>query len=345
MSSAPTMRAVRYHGPRRSFSLQVTGVPEPGAADVRVAIAACGMCRTELHLRDGLLDLGRKDITVGHEISGTIEAVGQDVPAVRIGQRVVVYYYEGCGSCRHCRVGDEQLCPQPRRQPGFTTDGGYADRIVVRARNCVPLPDQLSFAQAAPLGCAGSTAVHAGRLAVLEPGSWVVVHGTGGVGFALIQYAAFCGARVIALGRGADRMTLCRELGAVHTIDLLDTPDPAAQVDAITAGEGAAAVFELVGTAATMALSAALLGRRGRLVLIGYTAESLTIHPIALIVREARLIGSVGATLQDLYEAVDLAGRGRMRMPVDRVLPLDRFADGLQALEHERLMGRIVLQP
>ena len=179
------MRAVRYLGPSRDFELRAVAIPTPGPGQVRVRIAACGMCRTELHLRDGLLDLGRRDFTVGHEIAGVIDEVGAGVDPSRRGQRVVVYYYQGCGQCRYCRAGDEQLCPFRLAQPGFTTDGGYADYLAVRAQNCVKVPDGSRLSpDIAPMGCAGSTAVHAGKMARIIPGEWVVIHGIGGVGLA-----------------------------------------------------------------------------------------------------------------------------------------------------------------
>lgn len=338
------MRAVRYLGPRQKFQLQSVAIPVPSAGQARVRIAACGVCRTELHLRDGLLDLGPRDFTVGHEIAGTIDAVGEDVSPTRIGERVVVYYYEGCGLCRYCRDGDEQLCPSPRAQPGFTSDGGYAEYIAVRARNCVKLPADFPLAQAAPLGCAGSTAVHAGKLARLAPGEWAVIHGFGGVGMATLQYAAACGARTIAIGLGATSLQVAQKMGATATVDAAKTPDVAEQVAAIT-GEGADAVFDLVGTAASIRASAAMLRRRGRLVLIGYTSEEFSIHPVELIVREIAVLGSVGSTLGDLYDAVDLVSRGLLTPFIDRTLPLQDFAEALEAVESQALTGRIVLIP
>jgi len=322
--------------------LRAEPIPCPAQGQVRVCIKACGICRTELHLRDGLLDLGRRDFTVGHEIAGVIDAVGDGVSASRIGERVVIYYYEGCGACRHCRVGDEQLCPAPKSQPGFTTDGGYAEYIVVRARNCVKVPDHLALHDIAPMGCAGSTAVHAGRMAGITAGSWVVIYGVGGVGNALLQYAHALGGRVIAIGLGAEKLALARELGAEIALDAAVETDIVGQVLDIT-GEGADVVFELVGTTETMRRSVMMLRRRGRLVLIGYTAETLQIHPVELIVREAILLASVGSTLQDLHEIVDLVARGIVTSVVDRTLPLDRFAEGLDALESQTPIGRIVL--
>ncbi len=338
------MRAVRYVGPRQNFELRDVAIPTPGPGQVRVRIAACGVCRTELHLRDGLLDLGRRDFTVGHEIAGTIDALGEGVDSRQLDRRVVVYYYEGCGDCRYCRAGDEQLCPQPHAQSGFSSDGGYAEYVVVRALNCVPVPDALELAQVAPLGCAGSTAVHAGKMAAIEPGEWVVIHGFGGVGLALMQYAAAAGARTIAVGLGAAKMELAGRLGASAVIDASMEADVAARVTAIT-GEGADVVFELVGTTASMRRSAAMLRRRGRLVMVGYTAENFEIHPVEMIVRELRVMGSVGSTLQDLHEVVALVAAGAITPVVDRTFPLAQFEAALAAVEQQTPMGRVVLVP
>ncbi len=344
MTSAKTMRAVRFLRPGQPFDLRTIPIPTPSPGQVRVRISACGVCRTELHLRDGLLDLGRRDFTVGHEIAGVIDEVGAGVPSDRIGARVLLYYYEGCGQCGYCRDGEEQLCPAPVSQPGFTSDGGYADYVVVRARNCVRIPDFVSLTDMAPMGCAGSTAVHAGRLAKIRPGDWVVVHGVGGVGHPLLQYAKACGGRVIAIGLGVERVQLARRLGADETIDAATEPDVAGRVLALT-GDGADVVFELVGSTETMRRSVAMLRRRGRIVLIGYTAQQLQVHPVELIVREAALLGSVGSTLSDLHEVVDLVGRGVITPFIHRMLPLDRFDEALASLENHTSSGRIVLIP
>ena len=344
MSLSNTMRAVRYLGPGQPFVMRAVEVPKPDPGEVRVRVAACGVCRTELHLEGGLLDLGVRDFTVGHEIAGVIDALGAGVAPERLGQRVVVYYYVGCGDCPWCRTGDEQLCPKPKAQPGFSSDGGYAEEIVVPARNAVPVPGHVSLAAAAPMGCAGSTAVHAGRMARIQPGEWVVINGAGGVGLVLLQYARAAGARTIAVGMGAERMALARELGAEAAIDVATTSDVAAAVLAVTGG-GADVVFELVGTTETMRAAMAMLRRRGRMVMIGYTSENYVTHPIDLIVREVTVMGSVGSTLQDLHEIMDLLARGVVRSTVDMTLPLDRFAEALEAVASGALLGRVVLTP
>lgn len=336
------MRAVKYVGPGQPFSLRSVPRPEPAPGQVRVKLKACGMCHTELHFRDGLLDLGSRDVTMGHEIAGVIDAVGPGVDESRLGDRVLVYYYEGCGTCEYCRSGDEQLCPAVKAQPGFSTDGGYADYMVVRASNCVRVPDHVSLEEIAPMACAGTTAVHAGKMADIQPGEWVAIHGTGGVGLALLQYARNAGARVIAIDRNESRLKLASELGAELVINATQHTDVASEVLDLTGG--ANVVFELVGRTETINASLKMLRRRGRYVLVGYSADNLEVHPVDLIVRELRVMGSVGSTLQDVHDVVDLVSIGAIKSFVDHSIPLENFEDGLDALDKGDARGRIVIR-
>ncbi len=338
------MKAVRYYGPNQPFRLEEIERRAPEAGEVLVQVTASGMCHTELHFKSGLLNLGVAPVTMGHEVVGRIGAIGNGVSPDRIGERVIVYYYVGCGACRYCRAGEEQLCPQLRAEYGFVSDGGYAEYVTVPARNAVPLPDTISDVDAAPIGCGVTTAVHAAKLAGLEIGEWVVVYGIGGVGFGLVQLARARGTRVIAVGRSAAKLDKARELGAEVTVNAADG-SVSGRIREITDGAGADVIFECVGTAETMREAAAALGHRGRLVFIGYSPDSFTVHPIQLVVFEQKVLGSVGATLNDLYEAVDLVARGVIRTVVDRTLPLEQFEAGLDALQRGELVGRAVLAP
>ncbi len=338
------MRAVRYHGPRRPLALEEIEDPVAGPGEVLVRVTAAAMCHTELHFESGLLDLGVAPLTLGHEIVGRVEAVGEGVDPQRRGERVILYYYLGCGRCRHCRTGDEQLCPELRAEYGFISDGGYAELAVVPERNAVKLPDAIPDVDAAPIGCGVTTAVHAARLAALAADEWAVVYGVGGVGFGLVQLARARGARAIAVGRTPAKLAKAAELGAEVTIDA-GAGSVAEQVKEATGGRGADVVFECVGGAETMPEASAALGRRGRLVFIGYSEASFTVHPIQLVVFEQRVLGSVGATLQDLHEAIELVERGVVRTVVDRTLALGRFEEGLRAIEKSEPVGKIVLTP
>jgi propanol-preferring alcohol dehydrogenase len=173
----------------------------------------------------------------------------------------------------------------------------------------------------------------------------VVVYGIGAVGYGLVQVAKLSGATVIAIGRTAAKLQRARELGADHTITAGQTPDVAAAVRDLTRGRGADAVFELVATKETMGPAARMLAKRGRLVFIGYSTDRFDVHPIELVIREAQVTASVGNTLEELEEAVRLAGEGKVRTLVDRTLPLDRWQEGLEALRRGEVVGRVVLLP
>jgi alcohol dehydrogenase, propanol-preferring len=338
------MKAVRYHGPGRPFRLEQVDRREPGPGEVLVRVAASGVCHTELHFKSGLLDMGVAPVTMGHEVVGRIESVGEGVSPGRVNERVIVYYYLGCLECAYCRVGDEHLCPNLRAEYGFISDGGYAEYLTVPARNAVPLSATIPDVEAAPIGCGVTTAVHAVKLAEPKLGEWIVVYGVGGVGFGLVQLARSTGARTIAVGRSGAKLDKALGLGAEVAVNASEEA-AAERIGEITEGAGADVVFECVGTKESMKEASAALGRRGRLVFVGYSPASFTVHPIQLVVFEQNVMGSVGATLNDLYEAVELVERGVVRTVVDRTLPLEQFESGLDALERGELVGRAVLVP
>ncbi len=338
------MRALRYHGPRQPLRLETIPTPAPGPGEVLVRVTAAGLCHTELHFLSGLLDLGVAPLTLGHEIVGRIEGVGEGVPAERAGERVIVYYYVGCGRCARCLAGDENLCDALRAEHGFVTDGGFAEYVLAPARNAVPLPASVSDAAAAPIGCAVTTALHAARLADVQLGDWVVVYGAGAVGYGLVQVARARGGRVIAVGRTPAKLDLACSLGAAHAVRV-GAEDVVARVRELTGGRGADVVFELVATRETMAASMQALAKRGRLVFVGYSEDLFQVHPIHLVVGEHIVTASVGNTLAELRQAVELVAAGTVRTIVDRTLPLERFEEGFEALREGRLLGRAVLLP
>lgn len=338
------MKAVRYHGPRKPLSLEEVPRPEPGAGEVLVRVRTSGICHTELHFLSGLLNLGVAPLTLGHEIVGTVESIGPGVDDSLLGNRVIVYYYVGCGRCSHCRRGEENLCTNPKAQYGFVCDGGFAEFIKVPSRNAVPLPAHISDEEAAPIGCSITTAIHASRLAEVKRGDYVVVYGVGGVGFGLIQLSQLSGATVIAVGRTAAKLKCAEELGAQFVINAR-REDVVNKVREVTQGRGVDVVFELVATKTTMEHSVQSLAKCGRMVFIGYSEDSFIVHPIQLVINQARVTGSVGNTLEELYEAVRLVGEGKIKTVVDRVLSLGRFQEGIDSLAAGEPVGRIILRP
>lgn len=338
------MKALRYHGPRTPLRLEDVPKPEPKPGEVRVRVTAAGLCHTELHFLSGLLNLGIAPLTLGHEAVGVVDAVGAGVDRFRGGERVIAYYYAGCGECEFCLRGDENLCNALRAEYGFISDGGFAEYMTIPARNAVPLPPEVSDEAAAPIGCGVTTAIHASKLARLREGHTVLVYGTGTVGFGLIQLAKLSGAEPIAVGRSAEKLNLARELGAAHAVDASERKVSDA-VREITGGRGADIVFEMVATRDTMDQSVRSLAKRGRLVFVGYSEDSFSIHPIQLVISEASVTGSVGNTLDELHQAVRLVQEGKMRTVVDRTLPLEDFQAGIDALQRGELVGRAVFEP
>ncbi|MEO5834898.1 MAG: zinc-dependent alcohol dehydrogenase family protein [Nakamurella sp.] len=265
------MRAVVYGGYGETPVL--TDRPAPACPDdgVLVAVRATGVCRSDWHAWRGD-DPVRLPHVPGHELAGVISEIGSLVGNFAVGDRVTVPFVIGCGSCRVCRAGDPQVCPD-QRQPGFTDPGSFADLVALHAadHNLVRLPDEVGFVAAAALGCRFATAfrgltVH-GRP---SPGGWVAVHGCGGVGLSAVMIAVALGCRVLAVDISAVALDRARDLGAEITLDSTGLGGPDAVGDQIQVLTGGVDVsIDALGSEATAVASVLGLRRRGRHVQIG----------------------------------------------------------------------------
>jgi propanol-preferring alcohol dehydrogenase len=337
------MRAVRFHGAGRPVTVEDVERPAPGPGQVLIDVAAAGVCGTELHFLDGLLPPARTPITLGHEVAGVVAEVGEAVSDVAVGDRVAVHYFHACHECARCRAGDDHLCDAPLGFLAFVTDGGFAESVVVPASAAVPVPDGVDLPTAATLCCSGTTALHAVDVSGVRAGQSAVVYGTGGVGLALVQVLREAGVRTIAVARNPQRLALARELGADTTVDAA-AEDVADAVRAATGGAGADVVFELVGTKETGAAALASLGKRGTLVYVGYSFDSVEISPLSLVVPEQRIVTSVGNRRAELVMALDLAAQGKLRTELTEH-SLDDAPRVLDDLRAGRVVGRAVLVP
>ena len=309
-----------------------------------VQTKAAGVCGTELHILDGMIEPPHFPFVLGHQAAGVVVSAPAG-SGVAPGERVAVYNMIGCGKCQWCRSGNEQVCLDPVGQLGFTLNGTFSDLIAVPAENLIPLPEQVSFADAALLSCGGMTAVHAVRLGGVSLGDTVVVNGVGGVGLMAIQVAFAAGARVLAIADSAEKAELAIGTGAYHVIVLDDegyavVPE---KVKEATGGLGATHFIELVGTSASMLAGIRSLGRHGAFVSIGYTKEEIAVHPIELILSEIRLLSSVAASRRDLEAAIRLAADGRLSTVIDTRYPLGDVEVALDRLRERRVSGRNVL--
>jgi D-arabinose 1-dehydrogenase-like Zn-dependent alcohol dehydrogenase len=279
----------RFQGP-----LTVQEVPAPVApsAGVVVRVGATGVCRSDWHGWQG----HDPDITLphvpGHELAGTVVEVGAEVTRWTVGDRVTVPFVNACGTCPRCLEGNEQVCDS-QRQPGFTHWGSFAELVALDAAdvNLVALPDALSFAAAASLGCRFSTSyravLHVGRV---QPGEWVVVHGCGGVGLSAVHIAAAAGAQVIAVDTSLAALELAFSLGAAHAVQ---PPDVVAQVLALTDG-GAHVSLDALGSDQTASDSIRCLRARGRHIQVGLLPPTSQVPLARVLARELEVLGSHG---------------------------------------------------
>ena len=304
--------------------------PVPAPSGVVVRVGATGVCRSDWHGWQGHDPGIVLPHVPGHELAGTIVATGSDVRRWRAGDRVTVPFVCACGVCAQCAAGDHQVCAQ-QTQPGFTHWGSFASLVALDAAdvNLVRLPDDLSFAVAASLGCRYATSYRAvvqqGRV---RPGEWLAVHGCGGVGLSAVQVAVAAGARVVAVDVSAGALALAGELGAEHLVD--GTGDVAAAVRELTGG-GAHVSLDALGSAATCAQSVLCLRPRGRHVQVGLLPERPVVPMDRVIALELELYGSHGMAAHAYPELLGLVAEGRLRpdLLIRREIGLDDAAEAL----------------
>jgi D-arabinose 1-dehydrogenase-like Zn-dependent alcohol dehydrogenase len=329
--------------------------PAPPPGGVVIAVQATGLCRSDWHGWRG----HDPDITLphipGHEFAGVIAAVGAGVTGWRPGDRVTTPFICACGACPACLAGDQQVCHQ-QEQPGFTHAGSFADLVVVHhARtNVVRLPDAVTFATAAALGCRFATAFRAvvaqGRV---RAGDWLAVYGCGGVGLSAVMIAAAAGARVVAVDVSAQALAMASAAGAEVTIDARSAgvarPDVAAAVRDVTGG-GAHVSLDALGSPATLTASIESLRRRGRHVQVGLLppVEGRPVVPMELVIAyELEIVGSHGMPAHAYPGMMSLIASGRLR-PADlvtREIALSEAPQALAAMDGPAPAGVTVIRP
>lgn len=310
----------------------------PGSDEVRIAVSACGICGTDRAFAGGGFPNMSWPLTLGHEIAGTIAEVGENVVGFAEGDRVAVGWFGGhCNHCIPCRKGIFIHC-ENGKVPSWQYPGGYAESVVVPANALARIPDELSFAEAAPMGCAGVTTYNALRSTKAVPGDRVAVLGVGGLGHLGVQFSRAMGFETIAIARGSDKADDARTLGAHHYID--STKGDVAE--ALHALGGAAVVLATAASSSAMADTVGGLLPQGELVAIGVTDEPLPVSPIQLITPALSIIGHPSGTARDVEETMHFAILSGVRAWVEE-RPLAEAADAYAATEQGRPRYRIVL--
>ena len=322
-----TVRLVQVGKPLQDAEVPI---PEIGASDVLIRVAAAGICHSDAHYRAGISEFDRLPLTLGHEVAGTVEKIGKAVSNVASGDRVCVHYLVQCGSCEFCVRGLEQFCIKGQ-MIGRHRDGGYAEFIKIPSNSAFVLPNEISFDVGAVMMCSSATALHALNKARLKPGESVAIFGFGGLGFSALQLArAFECEDVYVVEINPVKLASAASLGAI-AIDA-NAADPVEQIKEATAGTGVDVALELIGSAKTMRQAVLCLSPLGRATLVGLTAESMSIHPYTeLINKEVEIIGVSDHLATELPPLIEFARSGKLRFPPETLRVVDLKAAQINA--------------
>jgi D-arabinose 1-dehydrogenase-like Zn-dependent alcohol dehydrogenase len=319
-------------------------IPAPGPDEVLVRVGACGVCGTDLKISSGVLPGIELPRIMGHEISGTVAQVGDAVQGIAAGDRVTCYYYVSCGRCENCLAGRSTVCTDFLGRLGFERDGGFAEYVLVPARNCVPIPDALGFAEAGVLEDAVATPYHAlVTRGGLRAGETVVLMGVGGLGLHALQVAKAAGSAVIAVDVSESHLRRATELGA----DVALPYRPESFGDDLRAAAGPGGIdllMDTVGRTETLRQCAEAVRPGGRLVPVGYfPGVEFAFDTSHLVLREISVLPARAAGLREVAKAVDLVARGLVETQISARYPLDAVNEALAALRTGTLMGRAVI--
>jgi alcohol dehydrogenase len=333
------MRAAMYEEFQAPLAIQNVADPIPDKQGVVIEVKATGLCLSDWHGWMG----HDPDVTVphvpGHELAGKIAAVGSKVTKWKVGERVTLPFVCGCGVCAQCASGNQQVC-EDQFQPGFTHWGSFAEYVAVQRAdiNLVRLPEDLTYEAAASLGCRFVTSFRAvvdqGQV---TGGQWVSVHGCGGVGLSAIMIASALGANVVAIDIKDEKLDFARTIGAVETINALESADVVAELMDITRG-GAHVSIDALGSPTTCFNSIANLRKRGKHIQVGLMVgeyQNPSIPMNLVIAKELEILGSHGMQAHRYPEMLEMIRRGILSPEklVGRMIDLEESLDELASMD------------
>ena len=332
------MKAIQVSKPGGKFELVERPIPEPGRSQVRINVEACGICHSDVLVKEGLWPGLQYPRVPGHEIAGRVDAVGAGVSNWKVGERVGVGWHGGhCFVCDPCRRGDFILC-RNEKVTSLSFDGGYAEYMIAPAEAVAAIPEDLSADEAAPLMCAGITTYNALRNTKARAGDLVAVQGIGGLGHLGVQYARQMGFHTVAIGRGADKEPLARKLGAHEYIDTVAGP---------TAGElqklgGARVILSTAPDSKSISDLVDGLGPGGEVVIVGVDPEPFSIRPVQIVLSRRTIQGWPSGTARDSQDTLEFSALTGVRAMIER-FPLEKAAEGYDQMMSGRARFRVVL--
>jgi D-arabinose 1-dehydrogenase-like Zn-dependent alcohol dehydrogenase len=332
------MRVAQISKAHGDFELVERDIPSPSRGQIRIKVEACGVCHSDVVIKEGIWPGLTFPRVPGHEIAGRIDALGADVKNWKEGQRVGVGWHGGHDfTCEPCRRGDFNLCKN-EKITGVTDDGGYAEYMIAPAEAVAAMPDELPSAEAAPLLCAGITVFNALRNAYVRVGDTVAVQGIGGLGHLGVQYARQMGFRTVAIGRGAGTEELARKLGAHIYIDT-GKVNPAEALQKIG---GAQVVLATAPDAKAMASLIDGVKQNGELLIIGATPEPMSVSPFQIIMSRKRIQGWPAGTAMDSEDTLNFSALSGVRPMIEK-FPLEKVAEAYDHMMSGNVKFRAVL--
>ncbi len=315
-------------------------IPEINDDEVLVKVMAAGICHTELHFLDNTLTAGKYPIILGHEVSGIVYKKGKNVKNFNLNDKVLLYYYRGCGKCDFCIKGEENLCINPQKEYGFINDGGFSEYLKANEKDLIKLDKNTDLYNIAPIACSISTGIHAINKAKPELNNNVLIYGIGGVGFGLIQLNKLKGCNVISISRNDKKLDIAKSLGSDYNINT----NKENLINKVKNLGGADIIYDLVGSDETINNDIKMLNNKGKLLLIGYNGKNVNINPLDLIIKEIKIISCVGNTLYELREAVKLFNENKIKIIIDKFDKIENINNDLERIKNGDAIGRIVIK-
>jgi len=339
------VKAALFKAPQQALSVEQVPTPQPGPGEALLQVAACGVCHTDLHYLDhGVPTFKPPPLILGHEISGTVARLGSPAEGWQEGDRALLPAVYGCGRCRMCRTGRENVCER-MVMFGNNVDGGFAEFVLAPSKELIPLPEEIPLVEGAIIADAITTPYHAvvnrGRV---RPGDQVLVIGCGGIGLNLVQIAAAMGARVIAVDLLDEKLEWALKLGAAKTLNPTSVDRLDKAVRQLTGG-GADVAFEAIGLPETQEQAFASLRTGGRFVVVGFASQPMRLDAGRTMYREMEIVGSLGCRAVDYPRVLELVRQGRIKLQelVTARYPLDQINQAFDALRRGEGIRSVVV--
>lgn len=335
-----TMKAAVVEEFGKDLNVSEQLLPEPGPGQALVKLIASGVCHTDLHAAHGDWPVKPTPPFVpGHEGVGTVEKLGEGVTHLQVGDTVGnAWLWSACGVCQYCRTGWETLCEE-QLNGGYSTDGSFAEYMLVDARFAPLIPEGSNPYEIAPVLCAGVTVYKGLKMTGVRPGQWVVISGIGGLGHIAVQYATAMGMRVIAVDIADDKLALARRHGAELVFNA-NGADPAAEIQEQVGGAHGVLVTAVHPSAFGQAINTTRRG--GTIVFNGLPPGDFPAPIFDIVLKGLTIRGSIVGTRQDMVEALDFYARGQIR-PTYSTRGLEDINAILDEMHHGKIDGRVVI--